>query len=40
MAACPKGHEVTVYEADERMGGKLEQVIPAPAFRMRFWKRN
>mgnify|MGYP001630082407 CR=1 FL=1 len=23
-----KGHEVTVYEADERMGGKLEQVIP------------
>lgn len=35
-----KGHEVTVYEADDRMGGKLEQVIPAPAFRMRFWKRN
>lgn len=23
-----KGHEVTVYEADDRMGGKLEQVIP------------
>lgn len=23
-----KGHGVTVYEADERMGGKLEQVIP------------
>lgn len=23
-----KGHEVTVYEADERMGGKMEQVIP------------
>ena len=23
-----KGHDVTVYEADERMGGKLEQVIP------------
>lgn len=22
------GHEVTVYEADSRMGGKLEQVIP------------
>lgn len=22
------GHEVTVYEADEKMGGKLEQVIP------------
>ena len=22
------GHEVTVYEADARMGGKLEQVIP------------
>lgn len=23
-----KGHEVTVYEQDERMGGKMEQVIP------------
>ena len=23
-----KGHEVTVFEADERMGGKMEQVIP------------
>nr|WP_294512834.1 FAD-dependent oxidoreductase [uncultured Bilophila sp.] len=23
-----RGHEVTVYEADDRMGGKLEQVIP------------
>lgn len=23
-----KGHDVTVYEADARMGGKLEQVIP------------
>ncbi len=23
-----KGHDVTVFEADERMGGKMEQVIP------------
>ncbi len=23
-----KGHDVTVYEADDRMGGKMEQVIP------------
>lgn len=23
-----RGHDVTVYEADQRMGGKLEQVIP------------
>lgn len=23
-----KGHDITVFEADERMGGKMEQVIP------------
>ena len=25
---CTMGHDVTVYEADAVMGGKLEQVIP------------
>lgn len=27
-----KGHDVTKMEADERMGGKMEQVIPVLAY--------
>lgn len=35
-----RGHDVTVYEADQRMGGKLEQVIPRQRLEHRLLERE